>query len=201
MTQERIWEEHIDKTAEKILSFLETKQGTERVYAKYTLKVILSECEKLVLLSIIFAGVGHAVSYLYALITIIFLRMFTGGVHRKSVFGCFLHSFVAFAIIIFMGETYILGENVTYVILGWMSLLIVLVAPIQSANRIHYNQKQRLRFKCKEICVVLVILLLHKIVSAGYYNIMLYAVCMHVLELTYLSVRVCGERRKEICRN
>lgn len=191
-----IWDKHVERVAEKVTGFLGTKVGKEKLYAEYALKVLLGEFEKIILLSAIFIVTGYGKEYLYAFLTIMFLRVNTGGIHRKTNIGCFFHTLVALLVIIYMGLHCKIGEKMVYAIFAWMFILVLLSVPIQSENRIRYSKRQRGMFKCKAVMVLGLVLLLKRFVAVPYYHIMVYAVFVLSMELTYLGVRKY-KRREE----
>ena len=106
MTMTKFWEKHIDKVVGKILDILGTKKYGEMTVTKvtYALQVLIGEMEKVILLCIFFLLMGNLVDFIIAFSTLTLLRPFTGGMHRTTMLGCFLHTICAFCAIIFLGE-------------------------------------------------------------------------------------------------
>lgn len=87
------WERLNDKIVIGILGILQTDQCGEvtRQKVKYTLTVLVSEIQKIFFLCIYFAIFHCMGEFLAAFLTIVALRIFTGGSHKKTMLGCFLH--------------------------------------------------------------------------------------------------------------
>lgn len=192
-----LWEKHIDRVVKKLLDILNTKQYGENVFLKvdYSLRVIIGEVEKIILLCIFFGLAGRMLDFIIAFGTIILLRRCTGGIHQKTLLGCFFHSLLIFSLVVFGGRRDILENNIHVFTIILLVVLILRYVPIQSKNRIHYSERQRLRFKVKALTLMVIILLLRDYISNGQYNIMMFAMLIHTFELTLQSVQV---QRKEV---
>lgn len=83
-----IWENHIDKFVQIILKKLETTDCEKRVFMRveYSLRVIISEMEKLFLLGLIFALIKQFDQFLVSIAVLIIIRIFVGGTHQKIYF-------------------------------------------------------------------------------------------------------------------
>lgn len=197
MTGIYLWENHVDKVVMKLLDILDTRQYGENTLLKvdYSLRVIIGEVEKIALLCILFGMAGYLMDFMVAFGVVILLRTCTGGVHRKTILGCFIQSLMTLSIIIFLGKS-IMPKNVICVfVILLLVILILCFAPIQSENRIHYSKKQRMGFKVKALIRMTVVLL-----SSGYMpkelsNIVMAAVFAHMLEMTFLCIQ---KRKKEV---
>lgn len=197
MTLIHLWENHVDKVVQKLLDILDTKQYGEDTLLKvdYSLRVMVGELEKMLLLCILFGMAGYLADFLSATGVIILLRTSTGGFHRNTMLGCFLQSGMNLFIIVFLGN-YIMFESWSCVIVVAAFVVLTLYfVPIQSENRIHYSKKQRLEFKLKAFVRMLVILLSGSYILKEQNNIMMFAVFMHTLEIAFLCVRI---RKKEV---
>lgn len=102
---------------------------------------------------------------------------------------CFIQSFLNFALVIWLGQFKVLSEylDVTFV---FLTVAILLYAPIQSQNRIHYNQKKRLEFKAKALMIVAFILYLRFVLKPELYNTVGSAVLLHTIELSLVGVGI-----------
>lgn len=198
MVVANLWEKHVDKLVNKILDILGTKKYGKLMVAKvtYALQVLIGEMEKLILLSIFFGLMGNLNDFIIAFSTLALLRPFTGGMHRTTMLGCFLHTICAFCAIIFLGKNIVISNEVfTFVTLLLMCLIIRFV-PIQSANRIRYNSKQRLRFKVKSLIAVGMIVVVCLYVPLRYCNVMMFVVIVHTSELAFLCLQLYRKEKK-----
>lgn len=187
-----LWENHVDKVVLKLLDILDTKQYGNNLFLKvdYSLRVIISEAEKIILLCMIFGIAGYLPDFMIAFGTIILLRTCTGGIHRQTLLGCFLQSLLTFFVIVFLGKNRILESYMYVFIVIALVALILCFAPIQSKNRIHYSENQRLKFKVKALTLMIVVLLLRDYIPMEQYNIMMFAILAHTFELVLLSVQI-----------
>ena len=152
-----IWKNHIDKFVQIILKKLETINCGKRVFMRveYSLRVIISEMEKLFLLGLIFALIKKFDQYLVSIVVLIIIRIFVGGIHQKNIFYCFVQTLINLLVIIGISKLLISGYWGSVFVL--FSILVVAVAPVQSSNRITYDRKQKMRFKVKALLVIVVL--------------------------------------------
>ena len=152
-----IWENHIDKFVQIILKKLETTDCENRVFMRveYSLRVIISEMEKLFLLGLIFALIKQFNQFLVSIAVLIIIRIFVGGTHQKNIFYCFVQTLINLLVIIGISKFLISGYWCSVFVL--FSILVVAVAPVQSSNRITYDRKQKMRFKVKALLVIVVL--------------------------------------------
>lgn len=195
-----LWEKHVDKMVQKLIDNLDTKKYGENTLFKvdYSLRVIIGETEKIILLCILFGVLGCLKDFLIAFAVIILLRTCTGGIHRKTMLGCFFQTLLNFSLIVFLGEHIMLNKDISVFVVAALVLLSLRFAPIQSENRIHYSEKQRLEFKIKVFVRIIVILLLGEYIPKEQYNVMMFGVLIHTLEMAFLCVRI---QKKEVDSN
>ena len=152
-----IWENHIDKFVQIILKKLETTDCEKCVFMRveYSLRVIISEMEKLFLFGLIFALIKQFNQLLVSIAVLIIIRIFVGGTHQKNIFYCFVQTLINLLVIIGISKFLISGYWCSVFVL--FSILVVAVAPVQSSNRITYDRKQKMRFKVKALLVIVVL--------------------------------------------
>ena len=114
---------------------------------EYVIKVLLSEVEKILLLSIIFVLQGKFNVFLFCFFMIISIRMFMGGTHRKTFWGCFFFSLTFFQLVITLGNRKELAFSMMMLLYFVYIGYIIWYAPIQSEQKPRYGKKKRLRFK------------------------------------------------------
>ena len=122
---------------------------------EYSLRVIISEMEKLFLLGLIFALIKQFNQFLVSIAVLIIIRIFVGGTHQKNIFYCFVQTLINLLVIIGISKFLISGYWCSVFVL--FSILVVAVAPVQSSNRITYDRKQKMRFKVKALLVIVVL--------------------------------------------
>ena len=167
-----IWENHIDKFVQIILKKLETTDCEKRVFMRveYSLRVIISEMEKLFLLGLIFALIKQFNQFLVSIAVLIIIRIFVGGTHQKNIFYCFVQTLINLLVIIGISKFLISGYWCSVFVL--FSILVVAVAPVQSSNRITYDRKQKMRFKVKALLVIVVLVYSKYVVDKEIFSLM-----------------------------
>ncbi len=189
-----IWENHIDRFTHIILNRLETEDCGERVFTRveYSLRVIISEAEKLFLLVLIFALIKQLKQFLVSIVVLIVIRIFVGGIHQKKMVYCFLHTLGNLLVII--GMSRYLTSNYWGSVFVLFSFLVVVVAPVQSENRITYDRKQRMEFKAKALSIIAVLTYLGYVVDKKFYNLMKGVVVLYSVELLFVVIKKLRER-------
>ncbi|APM40637.1 accessory gene regulator ArgB-like protein [Clostridium kluyveri] len=119
----------------------------------YGLECILDEITKIIPYFIIFWIFSLHKYYLVILIFFCPIRLFTGGYHAKTYWGCFFITFIIFTAIILMGK-YILINNIILIVLLIISFIFVWIfAPVDNINkRIKSEQWRR---KVKHISMII----------------------------------------------
>lgn len=193
-----IWKNHIDKFVQIILKKLETIDCGKRVFMRveYSLRVIISEVEKLFLLGLIFALIKKFDQYLVSIVVLIIIRIFVGGIHQKNIFYCFVQTLINLLVIIGISKLLISGYCGSVFVL--FSILVIAVAPVQSSNRITYTRKQKRWFKVKALLVIVVLEYSKYVVDKKIYNLMESVVVLYSVELLYIVMKNIWERGKYV---
>lgn len=184
-----IWENHIDKFVQIILKKLETTDCEKRVFMRveYSLRVIISEMEKLFLLGLIFALIKQFNQFLVSIAVLIIIRIFVGGTHQKNIFYCFVQTLINLLVIIGISKFLISGYWCSVFVL--FSILVVAVAPVQSSNRITYDRKQKMRFKVKALLVIVVLVYSKYVVDKEIFSLMESVVVLYSVELLFIVMK------------
>lgn len=192
----QIWEKLNEKIVLSLLNLLETKERDDitREKVRYTLTVLLSEFEKVLGLFIIFNLLGSVYEFWVAFLSLVMLRSFTGGSHRKTMLGCFLQSLFNFSVILYIGKNLMFGNLFCIVMYIFFIIMICLYIPLNSKNRIQYTRKQRYCFKIKALVVITIFLLLNQIIHRKYFNIILSSMNFQLFEI----VKICILERRKI---
>ena len=174
-------------------------EATEKI--TYSLKVLLDEVEKILILIVAFGVMGQLREFLTALFTIGAIRMFVGGSHQKTFMGCLIFSFAIMYSIIFIASKInivLIAENIIYVTI---CVVILTVVPIKSRRGVEYSYTKKLEFRLKAMTVLLLISRIVTIVHTMYANIMLTALLVQAIEISiectknYLKRRTKNEKR------
>jgi len=126
----------------------------------FSIRLILNDFEKIILLGIIFAVFGKIVPYIICTIFVGILRIYCGGIHLKTFWSCFLFSLCYFAMIIVCSGQLIISGWQSYFIYILDFILTAVFAPLPTRERFLYSEKQKCRVKIYSI----VIFLFHKYV-------------------------------------
>lgn len=113
----------------------------------YSLRVIIGDLSKLMILYIVFFAVNRSAEYLMALLALSIIRLYTGGLHFKTYTGCLFFTFSFFTSSMYLATSDLVSRS-GLIIIGLISLFIIaLFSPITSKNRPDYSVKKRLQFK------------------------------------------------------
>lgn len=116
---------------------------------RYGIYALYSECVKLAILIIFFSLIGTLNEFLFALVILLLIRPYSGGIHFNSFMGCFLFTFGFFIlnVAILPSLNYINNPSV-YIVLYPISLLIIfLCSPMPSKHRPIKNKKIKNKYK------------------------------------------------------
>ncbi|MCL2055546.1 MAG: accessory gene regulator B family protein [Oscillospiraceae bacterium] len=114
---------------------------------RYVFLSLLSESQRLVLLSLIFGAFGLIKPFLLCLIALVFTRSQSGGLHCKTFWGCFFVSFMIFisAIVVLPG---IAVSQTAFLLIMLLNIgICMMFAPVQSPNRPKMSAKKRRKSK------------------------------------------------------
>lgn len=128
----------------------------------YGMQVILSECVKIILMSIFFAILGLLPEFLFAFTLLASIRSYSGGLHFYTWLKCFVFSFAFFiiAILVLPNISYINKDSI-YVILSISSLIITFIfAPMTSKHRPIRDRKRIFHSKVIALSITLVWLII-----------------------------------------
>ena len=119
----------------------------------YGLECIIDEITKIIPYFIIFWIFSLHKYYLVILLFFCPIRLFTGGYHAKTYWGCFFITFITFTAIIFMGKYILINKMVLIALLGISFILVCIFAPVDNVNkRIKSDQWRR---KVKRISIAI----------------------------------------------
>ena len=73
----------------------------DSIKLKYSLEIIISDLSKFAFLFTIFTILGEGTNFFYSALALLTIRLFTGGLHFKTYFGCMVFSIFFFYVSIF----------------------------------------------------------------------------------------------------
>lgn len=109
--------------------------GYESKQLRYMIEAITSEVSKTIILTIVFAGFAQLQPYLFAVIALMLIRPFTGGLHFKTYKGCLAFTFVFFMTSVLLFNILTMSVIIYSAIALCAVTITWLIGPIQSKNR------------------------------------------------------------------
>lgn len=126
-----VWMQKLHKYLQHDLNFSEV----DCIKFKYTLEILINDFSKLLILFFFFLIMKQQVLYLYCLLALLSIRLFTGGIHYKKYTQCLCFTGLFFSSAIFL-SLYSPRELWTLTAQALFSFLILLfLAPIASPTR------------------------------------------------------------------
>ena len=152
---------------------------------EYSFTVIITELEKIVMLFLIFSFFHKALELIIAMVTLMLIRPYTGGLHFKKFFSCFAFSLMVFSITIF-GLTHITISYTALVFIYIASTMsFIILAPISSKTRPKYSKSKRMTFKFIAIFMTTLFfvayIILHK--EYPYFNQSIWIIALQSIQL------------------
>lgn len=163
----------------------------------YSLRVIIGDLSKLVILYIVFFTVNRSAEYLMALLALSIIRLYTGGLHFKTYTGCLLFTFLFFASSIYLASSNLVSQSGLIVIELTSLFFIALFSPITSKNRPDYSAKKRLQFKIIG-CIAVILHLIGFVATKNnpYFMISIWVIFLQSIQL--MIAKGVENREKEI---
>ncbi len=150
--------EMLNKTiANKIIVWLtDNQQISEELREEilYALLVLLTETEKLLMISLVLTLFHLGKECLVIIVVLSITKHFWGGYHVHSYWGCFLVSMAVFAGICWLALNCVLSEQQVSAIYTLGFIVVLLVAPVESDNHIEMYCGQRIVIKCISLIVL-----------------------------------------------
>jgi len=163
---------------------------------KFALQSIVNEVLKLAVLAIIFFMFGELTLYVCCVATLTSTRCFMGGMHRKTMLGCFLQSLIIFMAVIQMEKRFYIYPYHSMVYIG--SLFVIWkCSPIISKTRMQYSDVSKMKFRAKAISSILCIACIIEFMSNDIKNCVIWMVLFQSMEtFVVYAIKECKERRK-----
>lgn len=181
----------------KYLNVKDKKTEQQIQMIEYAVTCILNEIEKFLLLGFFFLCMGDVKAFLVCFFSLASLRIFMGGSHRKTIFGCFMQSFLSFGIIILLSKGVELENWMHYLIFIVSIICIWKYAPIIPPQRPRYSEFQCMRFKAMALTVLMMLNICCVVLPEGYRGCVQWSVLAQVLENS--MVVLVHERREKRC--
>ncbi|MBZ9688326.1 accessory gene regulator B family protein [Clostridium estertheticum] len=124
---------------------------------EYGLLCSFDEVTKIIPYYIIFYLFSLQQYYIVAFVFLCPIRLFSGGFHAKTYWGCFFISFITFWVIIIIGKYVSINIVTSILVLTSSVLLVYIFSPVDNINKRIKSKKRRK--KLKKISVVTTFLL------------------------------------------
>lgn len=157
----------------------------------YVLKSILGEIEKTFMLLILFSFIGEFSFWFIGSICIVSIRIFLGGTHKKTYWGCFAFS------CFFFQSAYVLSQKISFheyfILFLWIMYVffILLFAPLLSDKKPKFKTTTRKKLKLISFVVVSAWVIFCLNCSNDLGNYIVWLLLLQMLEI----VRVKGGKR------
>ena len=180
----------------QMLDVQKTRTEEQQELIKYSLSCIVNEFEKIIFLVIFFTAQNRMTKFLIVFLGVVSLRIFIGGIHRKTTLGCIIQSLLSFETILILDEKFRLTMWMNYC--TWIFLLILIwkQAPIVSQQRIHYNELQRMRFKAIAITVLMIDFMIISAMPNTYINCLSWAIIFLMIESSVDALKMWKEDKQ-----
>ncbi|MGN0383895.1 MAG: accessory gene regulator B family protein [Eubacterium sp.] len=118
---------------------------------KYTLLTFLNESEKIIMLLLIFASLGMMEEFIVCVITLLCTRLYIGGAHMKTFWGCFAFSLIYFCGVLLFSRVFSADNAIITGVFIIEIVYMLILAPLPHPMRPVYTYKQKSRMKIKGI--------------------------------------------------
>ena len=195
-----VMERQNEKLVKSMMKFLKTDQQEEIVVqkVKYALQVIVSEVEKLIILLMIFGIVGKTLEFLTAYVAVVTIRIYVGGNHVETFFGCVLYTFIMYAFIL-AGADYFTPNR--YICSGVEILIMISIWNNQKSlpeSRILYSQNRLLEFKMKALSVLILQMIITQYLSESYRAVIMWGFIIQTIDVQTAIIQ--SRTRKDGCK-
>ena len=124
---------------------------------EYGLICTFSDATKIVAYFIIFYLLNFQQYFIVSAIFFCSIRLFSGGYHANTYWGCFFMSFAIFLAIILLGQ-YLVNNTIILMILLIISIILIVVfSPVDNINKRIKSEKRRKKLKYYSIIVTFIL--------------------------------------------
>lgn len=164
---------------------------------EYTLKAIYNELSKLLIFILLFSLVGKSINFLSCYIAFVSLRLFAGGIHCKTYWGCFSFSLISFLFFIYIPVCMNINIHVLRMISYILCVLPALFSPVLPSFRRIKKERTKLLLKITAVLVTLIWTSLSYVIDSEYSVSILIALSTANLQLLIPVVGDKISNRKE----
>jgi len=162
----------------------------EKALLLFYLKGTLSDLSKALMFFLIFYVLGLHKEFLWGMFFLVAFRVYSGGIHCKTYWGCLLLSFVILSSGIFMGKYVFLPKCIATILICICELLTINYTPVQASSRPILTEKEIRYSKISEGVIVTSFGVLFIILpTTPYINIGLWLLAIHTIQLKISYIR------------
>ena len=157
---------------------------------QYALHTILNEVFKIIILIILFSVIGNLNYLLFSMIILLSIRLFSGGLHAKTLFGCLMWTILFFTLTSIIAPLLPKLSPSFYYILSLLNLTVIVVqAPSPNTKRPikKKKRKQYLRILAISFSIFWTYILLFKINNSTYLNCGIATILLLSSQLIYIK--------------
>lgn len=183
------WDEFNKKISYKLANQI---CGETNEIVRYGINVLINGLEKMTILILIFYLLGYIKTFIISACIMCILRIWMGGTHRNSIFGCLMQSFIIFLMInIICNHINPESLEITISMISIISLVIC-YCPIINSKRGLYNERIKTKFKIKSIICILLINLV-AFYCNSYENVVVTCELVEILDVVFAKIINCKE--------
>ena len=124
------------------------KSSEELEQIQYSLITILNEIFKIITLIILFKSIGKLNYLLFSMIILLSIRLFSGGIHAKTLFSCLMWTTLLFTLTSVIAPLIPELSPCIYYLLSLLNLTVIIIqAPYPNSKRPIKKKKRKLYLK------------------------------------------------------
>lgn len=157
---------------------------------QYALTTILNEFFKIIILIILFGAIGKLNYLLFSMIILLSIRLFSGGIHAKTLLSCLVWTILLFTVTSFIAPQLPKFNPVIYWIVSLFNLVVIIVrAPYPNTKRPIKNKKRKSYLKVIAISfsIIWTYVLLFYINKSAYLNCGIATIILQSSQLIYIK--------------
>lgn len=128
----------------------------QTIKIKYAMEVVKSESIKMILLFCFYTMLHLTSLFLFCMVLLLPVRVFSGGLHMKTNITCFIFSFIFFLLSILLLPLILTPDWVDYLLLATSLIIICICSPVATSQKPIVTKEKY--FKCKSMAIVTSIL-------------------------------------------
>lgn len=178
------------KLTELLLGKSYNEKCTRDVKVCYSLENIIDDVEKVLILILLFGAFGKLLECFVCYVVICLTRVYMGGVHMRTWFGCTFMTVGIHACAVMCGSNIDIKRAWVWVF-SIVLILMICVAPIPSPQRPDYTGRTRRKIKGKGIMGVLMSLVGYCVLD-NFSNYILWVLLLEIIEMVCSEIFMLG---------